>query len=187
VDVHRGLLLLIPVLLFLDRWLTLRTIADARTVKGGGLRARDLELNPLWRESVEVDSTERGRWLIAISTLTVLLTVVAIWYPLPMLDLLLGTAFAALGGVLGRHVSNILLLRDLRRHPEEVSRLGHTSYAFSLRESRDRTLGAIPLVVLLLLAGRSWLLAGAVLGVVGHAGIHSAWEHVYRRRLEGDD
>jgi len=170
------IVLLLPVLQLLDAWLTFRTFAVAERVLGRPIRAADYELNPLWRQSIADGKTFTPRYLAAVAATTVLAVAVATWFSDEKVELFLGLSFATAGITVGRHLSNLLVLRDLAAHPEEISGRATFSPEFFLRDSRMMILGWLPAMSFLFLAQPSFVMAGAVVGVLLFAGMHLVWE-----------
>jgi len=170
------IVLLLPVLQLLDAWMTFRTFTVAERVLGHPIQAADYELNPLWRQSIADGKTFTPRYLAGVAATTVLAVAVATWFSDEKVEVFLGMSFASAGIVLGRHLSNLLLLRDLAAHPEEIPGRATISPEFFLRDSRMKILGWLPAMLLLFLAQPSFVMAGAVVGVLLFAGVHLIWE-----------
>lgn len=96
------------------------------------------------------------------------------------LKLLMGMAFGALGPIVGRHITNLLLLREFGRNPELLKDHRPVSPRLALRISQFGLLSWLPLLVIIALIMPNPYTLGIVVGLLAMVFVHSVW----RRRAD---
>lgn len=169
--------LLVPVLMVLDYYLTLYGAHLAEQSYRRHFKTEHYELNPIWQRAVA-----RRRWINLWHLACVLLVGGALVFlaevPEPeneLLNPLLGFILTFNGLVLGRHLSNILTFLHLARRPDEVVgevRLSH-SFVISLSIYQLLTVG-LPIIFVAIFSP-SGFVYGAVAAVLAIAGLQTLW------------
>jgi|GEM_PF-1071428 len=175
--------LLVPILLLSDYYLTLAGAKLAGERYHRHFRLDHYELNPVWQESIA-----KRRWFNPRHLLLVVLVSAVFFFmasdpefPDELLSGLIGVYFGAHGTVIGKHLSNLLMFRRVKNRPEEIR--GEVFMAHSLILAISQAQYISILVPLLLLAGmtRNPMVVGAACGAGLLIAVHGIWRARARR------
>lgn len=169
--------LLIPVLMLADYFLTVAGAAASRRGYGRTFRLAHYELNPVWQRDIA-----RRRWLnprhllltfLASGLLIALTESEAV--PETVIRPLLGALLAVFAALVGRHLGNLLVFHHLIRRPGDVSGAVSLSHGFSLSNSLYQLVAVIvPVLMLAWLSSDPYVLGGAI-GLGSLAFVHLMW------------
>jgi len=173
---------LVPLLLFLDYFLTLGGSKLAARKYSQHFKFEHYELNPLWQKSIT-----QGKWLNRKHLVIVLLAsfVCFIWADgwteqSEVNEGVLGAALIFYSSVLAAHVNNLLVFWRLGRHPDEVSGEITLSHKYLLAVSRYRSFMALFPVALAAWLSPSPFLWGGVASLVMFNVVQAIWALNYR-------
>lgn len=177
--------LLVPLLMVSDYVLT---IAGSRLRQGGyadHFRVQHYELNPLWQRAVE-----RGRWL-NLRHLALVLLVTVLFFAIanlssaeddPLASFIFGFAIGLLGMINGRHLGNLAIFAQIKRHPEQIDGVVAINHELTLRLSMYQTFAVLLPLALLAAYVPHPAVRGACAGVAALLLVHLIWIARYRRR-----
>lgn len=176
---HPGLLL-VPVFMLLDYYLTLTGQVLNKKVYAKHFKTESYELNPNWQADVRRERWLNPRHLALVVVMTALFG--AFVYLLDWLgadrrtvDMLLGLFLVLFGTIIGRHLNNITIFLILNRRPHLVSGEITLTQTLVLYLSVAQTfIVLVPFVTALVLAPSAFL-AGGVLGIALIPLIHLRW------------
>ncbi len=178
-------LLLVPVLIFLDYFLTVLGASLSRRKYAEHFRTEHYELNPMWQKAIAGRKWFNPRH-IAITVLFTLLLVCVCELVADMPDVpvrgLLGFVIVIFGALTGRHLSNLLIFRYLIRRPHGVS--GHVvlTHRFVLSLSSYQALVVVVPVCLIAVLSPSPFAVGGAVGTLFLLGVHFVWRRRWERR-----
>lgn len=140
------------------------------------------ELNPLWRKSVDNQRWFNLRHLVVVIVVSAMLVFLDHVEEPPYVGLkaLMGVSFGSLGPAVGRHLANLLLLREFGRHPDLLSNHRSVPPTLALRISQFSLIGWLPLLVILASLVPNPYTVGTFVGLLGQILVHSLW----RRRAD---
>jgi hypothetical protein len=166
----------VPVLMLADYTLTILGAKESAAVYRKHFVLASYELNPLWRKSVDEIHWFNPRHFALVCIVTLLLVIVdQNVLPEWPIELGLGMLFGAWGMVCGRHLTNLLIFRFLKHHPEQISGQVNLSIRLTLKISQFTCLGVAPLFAATAILAPNQYTIGIALGVVVLAGVHSIW------------
>lgn len=180
--------LLIPVLMFTDYFLTVLGAIRREGKYSRHYRIEDYELNPVWQKSIAAK-----RWFNPRHILTTLLlsAFMAAFTQIsssgdPFIRAMLGCIFGVYGMVIGRHFANLLMFARFDRSGDAVSGQITMSHSFVLALSLCQSLGVLVPVALIAAIGRDAYAVGATIGIVLFIGLHLRWLRRARKRRRLD-
>ncbi len=136
----------VPVLMLADYTLTILGAKESAAVYRKHFVLGSYELNPLWRKSVDQIRWFNPRHFSLVCLVTALLIIVdQSVLPEWPIELGLGMLFGAWGMLCGRHLTNLLIFRFLKRNPEQVSGQVNLSMQLTLKMSQFTYFGLVPL------------------------------------------
>ncbi len=177
--------LLVPLLMVSDYLLT---IAGSRLRKSGysdHFRVQHYELNPLWQRAVQ-----RGRWLNP-RHLALVLLVTLLFFAIanlsatdddPLTSFILGFAIGLQGMINGRHLGNLAIFAQIKRHPEQIDGFVAINHELTLRLSMYQTSAVLLPLALLAAYVPHPAVRGAGAGVAAMMLVHLIWIARYRRQ-----
>ena len=186
-------LFLVPAFMLADYFLTIVGAKQRDKKYSEHFTTEHYELNPTWQKQIA-----QGKWLnpkhLLITTVVTLLLVLVIeaaeGVPEPLAQGILGGLLVFFGAVIGRHLYNLLIFRDINRKPNEISGQVAMAHGLMLRMSLYQyVVVLIPLALIAVLSPTPFVLGG-LLGVVLLLVHHLRWIGRYRkeqRSLNGPD
>jgi hypothetical protein len=182
--------LLVPVLMLLDYYLTLLGAHLAEQSYRRHFKTEHYELNPIWQRAVAGRRWLNVRHLVLVLLVTGILVVLAEVLvvdtgelDIALLNGLLGFLFTLYGLLLGRHLSNILTFLHLARHPDEVAGEVRLSHRYVLLLSLYQLLvAAVPIAMIAVFSTGPFVL-GALAGVLALMLVKAYW--LVRARRKG--
>ncbi|MEW6359686.1 MAG: hypothetical protein AB1696_25335 [Planctomycetota bacterium] len=177
--------LLVPVLMLLDYYLTLVGSLMYRKSYGKHIHFETYELNPLWQQAVA-----RTQWfnvrhiLMAVLVTGLLLFCFEIGSALSgaLEEFVLGVILVGLLLVVGRHVANILIFRYAARHPEHFRGEVFVSHEHVLKMSQYQLLTVWFVLLAVACFAPSPFAWGGVAAVLAAFGVHIRWLRKYRKQ-----
>jgi hypothetical protein len=169
--------LILPILMVADYLLTIAGAAARDRGYADHFRLEQYELNPRWQDDVA-----RKRWVnprhIGLTLLVSGGSVAVLESGLVPRDLgavALGALLAVFGGIVRRHINNLLLFHHIARHPGQVTGSVSFTHAFTLSTSLYQTVMIfVPIALLAAVSLNPWLI-GAMLGFGSLAITHLLW------------
>jgi hypothetical protein len=150
------------------------------------------ELNPMWQKQIAQRKWFSPKHLLLTIIVTLLLVLVMEpgGAPEPLAQGILGGLLVFFGAVIGRHLYNLLIFRDINRKPNEISGQVTMAHGLVLRMSLYQSVVVlVPLALIAALSPTPFVLGG-LLGVVVLLVHHLRWIGKYRkekRSLNGPD
>jgi hypothetical protein len=169
--------LMLPVLALADYGLTVAGAAARERGYADHFKLEQYELNPRWQKDIA-----QLRWLNPRHLLTTVFISGAIVgileigvLPRPLGAVLLGALLATFGGIIGRHVNNLLLFHHLAQRKGDVTGAVTMTHAFALSSSLYQTVMIfVPIALLAAVTQDPWLF-GAMIGFGSLALVHILW------------
>ena len=170
-------LLLIPVFMFIDYFLTVAGAVLKEKKYDAHFKTEHYELNPIWQKQIAKKQWFNPRHIlltIVISTAAIGLLEFAV-VPRYYVEAFTGCVFTIFAAVIGRHLSNLLTFRRVIRKPDEVTGAVTVSHGTVLSIAMYQYLVVvIPIAIIALFSPNPFVL-GALSGVVLMLAIHMAW------------
>lgn len=169
--------LLIPVLMFSDYFLTVWGSIQSEKGYRNHFKAEHYELNPIWRKTVAAHKWFNPRHIV----LTLLLSGGFIYIlesgtqTVGFSRFLLGVILVLYGMVLGRHLSNLLIFRYVSRTPSALTGEIKMSMQFIQWLSLFQTLGVFIPVTLIAFISSSYFAVGGSVGLLLFIFIQMVW------------
>lgn len=179
-----AIILLLPLLMLIDYYLTLVGARLYGRKYGQHVRLEQYELNPLWQTSINQPRWFNFRHLLLILLLTLLLLPLAGWGTgSDWFDLFLsGTLLTSFTFIIGRHLANILTFYVAIKQADAIQGEVKMSYKMSLRASQHQLLILfVPLLLSVWVTGHPFLVGGVTAVLVLWL-VHWLWLWRYRRQ-----
>lgn len=178
-------ILLVPILMLLDYYLTLVARIFHQRAYGKQLRVDAHELNPIWQSAIA-----RGHWLnIRHLLLVVLMSSGVVWLfeggdplPHPLASFLLGLLFVGSAVLIGRHLANIFMSRYVMRHPGLLEGEVRLSHEWVLKGSQYNLKALLLAFIVIDIFAPSAFVWGGTFSVLGSIFMHTLWLRRYRRQ-----
>ncbi len=174
---------LIPVFMFADYFLTVAGTVLKDREYSDHFKSEHYELNPIWQKQIA-----QKKWLnpkhialtiIASSALIFLAETGNL--PERFAQGFLGCFLVFYGMIVGRHLSNLMLFRDVNRNPNDVSGQVSMSHDLLLRISIYRYVVAFVPLALIAVLSPSPFVYGAAMGPVLLVALHLGWIRKYQK------
>src|SRR5262245_41203016 len=180
--------LLAPVLMLLDYYLTLFGARLADRVYRQHFKVEHYELNPIWQNAVAQRRWLNVRHLVLVALVAGILVLLAevLEADMTLLDAMLGFLFTIYGLLLGRHLSNILTFVYLGRHPDEVAGEVRLSHRYVLSLSVYQLLAAAVPIAMIAVFSTSPFVLGALAGMLALMLVKASWLVRARRKARRD-
>lgn len=178
--------LLLPVLMFTDYFLTLLGAVQKRYQYDEHFRTEHYELNPSMRKDVAQRKWFNPKHIVLTLLATALLTFVTEQdvVPEPLAQGLLGCFLLFFAAVIGKHLTNLFTFRCLRRRPNEISGQVTLTHTLGLYLSLYQYVSTfVPLLLLALLAPGPFTVGG-VIGVALVLATHWDWIRRHRKQCQ---
>lgn len=179
-------ILVIPVLMLLDYYLTLLGATLRERGYGKHMKVEQYEMNPLWQSSVNKRRWLNLRHLASVAAVTAVVIVItqgstdAAAWPVEMFIGVLVVVFAA---IVGRHLCNLLTFRYVIRNPDGLQGTVSFSHKTVLKFSQYQLLVTLcPFAAVLLLVPGAYTVGGLV-GLAGFFLAHIIWRKKYDKRM----
>lgn len=172
------IVLLIPVLMLLDYYLTIAGVILYRRKYGHHYKLPQYELNPIWQSDIGSKRWINLRFLaivLAVTVLFILLGQMAGPEISEVLQIPLGMLFTIYALVIGRHLSNILIFRYAEKHPSAMTGELRITQEMALKLSQYSTVMVGLPVLAITLATRTPFAWGSLIGVIVIGLIHYGW------------
>lgn len=175
--------ILVPLLLLADYFLTLIGAKAASGKYGQHFRTAHYELNPVWQQAVAQRKWFNPRQLSLVAVISAGFYYLTFALSDDWFAGLVGLYFGIFGSVIGRHISNLLTFRYFENHPDEVQGEVRLAHSLTLALSQVQfSLVLIPLLLLSLTTGEPTVL-GAACGVGMLIALHAIWLSKSRRAI----
>jgi hypothetical protein len=175
-------IVLIPLMLLSDYFLTLAGARAAAEKHRLHFRLEHYELNPIWQESVAKLKWFNPRHLVLVALVTAMFLYLEISeLPDALMAGLIGVYFGAHGSVIGKHLSNLILFRRLKKHPDEIRGEVFMAHSLVLSMSQSQYLGVLTPLLLLALFTHHPMVIGAACGTGLLFAVHGLWGARARR------
>lgn len=179
--------LVIPVLMLLDYYLTLVAAILHERGYGEHMKIVQYELNPTWQASVK-----KRRWLnlrhlalvVLVTGIMLLVSEKVSAWPAKMLISAVVAVFAA---VVGRHLSSVLTFRYVLKNPDDVRGTVSLSHRFVLRSSQNQVLILLCPFAAMLLFVRGPYTVGGVVGMTALFLVHNDWLKKHLKQRSPDE
>jgi hypothetical protein len=180
-------IIVIPVLMLMDYFLTLVSARMAEKKYRLHFKFPEYELNPLFQKSV------RDRRWLNLRYLALFALAVALLISLEprggeredLFQFLAGAMLVVFGSAVGRHLGNLMLLRYLATHPDDVSGQVVLSQTFQLVTSESSLWALLVPLVFIAFFTRQWYAIGGLVGIIFFMGVHEIWKlRAKRSRLK---
>ncbi len=182
-------LILVPVFMFSDYFLTLAGAVLKDQKYGDHFKTEHYELNPVWQKQIAQKKWLNPRHIvltIAISSILILLAEFE-EMPEPFIQGFFGCFLALYGMIIGRHLSNLLVFRYMSRKPDEISGQVTMTHALLLSLSLYQYLvGFVPLVLIAIFSPSPFVY-GAFLGAALLMAVHLKWIRKHRKQTEASN
>ena len=176
--------LLLPLLMLIDYYLTLIGARLYGRKYGQHVRLEQYELNPLWQTSINQPRWFNPRHLLLVILITLLLLPLAgwgtgsVWFDL----FLSGTLLTSFAFIIGRHLANILTFYVAIKQPEAIEGEVQMSHVMSLRASQHQLFILFVPLLLSTWVTKHPFLIGGVTAVLVLWLVHWLWLWRYRRQ-----
>jgi len=175
-------LILVPVFMLADYFLTLAGAVLKDRGYGNHVKAEHYELNPIWQRQVAqrkwLNPRHLGLTVVASSAL-ILLTEFG-EMPEPFIQGFLGCLLVVFGMIIGRHLSNLMVFGYVIRKPDEISGQVTMGHALLLSVSLYQYLVAFVPLVLIAIFSPSPFVIGACIGALLLVAVHLKWIRKHR-------
>jgi hypothetical protein len=176
------LILIIPVLMLLDYFLTVAGMRQYQRQYGQHIRLEQYELNPLWQKSIEQNRWFNRRHLFIVLFITIIVVGLSNGTGAPDRDrFLFGALVTIYLYIIGRHLSNILNFRYIAHNPQQLRGEVVISYRATLKSSQFQVLPALLPLLLAALVVNSYFLFGSVAGLLLFTAVHWIWLWRYQK------
>lgn len=175
-------LLLVPVMLAVDYFLTLWGAAAAERIHARHFRYEQYELNPAWQRDIKQRRWFNPRAMLRIGLVSVACMYLA-WIPAApqFFEVLMGFFFGSHGAIIGRHVGNLMSFRYLDKHPHEIQGEVYLAYPTLMTFSQSNYLVAVvPLLLIGIMTGQPMVLGG-IAGALFVFALHGFWRRKARK------
>jgi hypothetical protein len=185
-------ILLVPVLLLSDWFLTVLGAIEKEKKHSQHFKTPHYELNPIWQKAIAKKKWFNPRHLLITTIVTLLFFCVTelidnveIFGGLDFLsEGLLGFVFVLFGMIIGRHLSNLLIFRQLAKMPNDISGQISMSHLLSLRiSSYSYLVATVPMVIVAVFVRTPFVIGGAV-GSCMILAVHLKWIVKHRRQMD---
>jgi len=169
--------LLVPVLMFLDYFLTVLGSVLRSKKFGEHYKVTHYELNPVWQKAIAEKKWFNLRHIfltLFISTVLIGLTNYA-GIPDELVEGLLGCFIVFFAMLVGRHLSNLLIIRYRRQNPDAISGQIVISQPMALAISAYQFITVLPSVVLIAVLSGAPFAYGGVAGICLLLFSHLIW------------
>jgi len=175
-------LLLIPVAMLLDYYLTI--LGEIYRKKGYNrhFKVEHYELNPSFQSEIKNIQRISPKFLLRVALVSIILIVLLeIVAESIYVDLILGYFLVSRGTIIGAHLSNIVIFRSIIQNPQQLSGEVSMNQDFLLISSMVKYLVVwVPLVIILVFSP-SYFLAGGVLGTTQIIWLQYSWLRKLRK------
>ncbi len=170
-------LLLLPLLMLLDYYLTVIGLRLAEKKYRRHFRTPHYELNPIWQKQVE---KKRNWFNLRHLSLVALMTALLFWLDHitvfdTSLPFFLGATVLVYATVIGSHLANIMIFRRCFKHPAAVSGEVNLAHTFVLKSSQYRCWALLVPFAVAAAFVRDPFLYGGVAGILILMLVHSVW------------
>ncbi len=170
-------LLLLPVMMLADYWLTVAGAVQREGQYANHFKMKHYELNPVWQKDVA-----QKRWLNPWHIALTLVITGGLYVVLESGGLpsefcrgVVGCVLVLFGMILGRHLNNLLVFRFLNRQPHEISGQVVLSHRFVLYVSLFQTLMVLIPVGLIAVLSPTPFVIGALIGLLLFLVTNGVW------------
>lgn len=177
--------LLVPVLMLLDYFLTIAGVVLGEKGYAKHIKMEHYELNPFWQKHVGQKKWFNPRHLLLTALLSSLLFMVMEFgsFEYEFDTFVLGLVLVFYGGVIGQHVSSLLIFRSVVRRPGEISGQIEIKHSLMLYWSMYRYLAILfPLMLIAVLSPTPFVLGGLT-GALWLLVMIWTWIRKYRKKL----
>jgi hypothetical protein len=177
-------ILLLPLMMFADYFMTLQGAIEREKGHSLHYKIEHYELNPIWQKAIQQRKWFNPRYILLVIILCSVLSWLIEFGGLPdqSIQLLLGYVFVVFGIVLGKHVNNILLFRNLANNPDQISGQITMSHQLVLSVSMFQMAAVLVPLAFVAIFSRSSFAVGGVLGTLMLLVMHLFWKFRARRR-----
>lgn len=179
-------LLLLPVLMFADYFMTLIGAVQSKKKYGQHFKTEHYELNPVWQRDVARRKWFNPRHLFLVLLISSLLFLVAETGMLrePLVEAVFGAVLIVFATLLGKHLSNLMVFGHVIRKPKQISGQLTMSHALALSVSMYQYLVAGVPVVMIAIFMPSPFTVGGIFGIALLLVAHLVWITRYRMRAK---
>jgi hypothetical protein len=180
-------ILLIPLLLLADYFLTIAGALLYKRGYGKHVRYENYELNPMWQRSVNAVRWFNPRHLLITAVVTLLLI---FWSKAvapadeAAYDFVIGLVATAYLIIVGRHFGNILIFLHAIKHPDDLSGEARLRHRAGLKASQSQLWQVFLPLSFIALYERTAFLTGCLCAPVLLTINHLVWARKYQRRLQ---
>ncbi len=178
--------LIIPLFMLADYYLTLLGETQSKEYREHYV-LKEYEVNPLWQEDVK-----KRKWfnpkqlaLVVVFTAIMYFFIQYLYYEDYMvMQLLMGMFTAPYTIILGRHLSNLLLFRYVRKNPAMMEGKVTIPYQYMLFTSRIMVVPGILMYVVIYAFTQHIFVLGGVIGSLILFFVHYIWARRARKKSE---
>ena len=177
-------ILLIPLLLLVDHYLTLTASALDEKRYGKHFIHETNELNPLWQKSVADKKWFNPLHLLGVAAFTLYLVWIDVnaTFSEYKIQLVMGFLFIIMGIAVGRSISSILTSLYVIRKPDEINGAVHMKHSFTLAESLHNLIALLILFVMVFSFVQAPFVLGGVLAIIILILMHPVWWLLHKRK-----
>jgi uncharacterized membrane protein len=172
------IVLLIPVLMLVDYYLTIAGVILYRRKYGQHYKLPQYELNPIWQSDIGKQRWINLRFLVIVLVVTVLFILLGQMVSpenSEAFQIPLGMLFTIYGLIIGRHLSNILIFRYAAKHPSAMTGELRITQEMALKLSQYSTVMVALPVLAITLATRTPFAWGSLTGIIVIGLVHYVW------------
>lgn len=179
-------ILLLPVLMFSDYFLTVWGAVLRERKHSEHFKLENYELNPIWQKEVRRKKRFNPRHILITVLVSAGLGILLQLDDTPdfLAEALCGCLFTVYGAVIGRHLNNIFVFRQMARKPQNIAGQVKMDHSLILAISMYQYLVVAVPVLIIALFTRTAFCAGAVWGVGMLFLMHVIWIRKNRRRAK---